>query len=149
MTLVDTLGGMKLAISAAISQAFKTPEARACAHARVQTCSRLTLRASHAQVIKLFALAQPAQLRQKLEQLQRDKKLGKVSKAAATEQALEVLTALKKLGDTARAAHRLHCRPYVIPDAWSARQLSEDEEAFLQTNMTDSLAAFEAVAAQA
>jgi hypothetical protein len=29
MTLVDTLGGVQLAISAAISNAFKTPEARA------------------------------------------------------------------------------------------------------------------------
>ena len=86
VTLVDKLSAVKLAVHAAISQAFKTPE-----------------------VIKLFALAQPKGLRERLAGLQRDKKLGKISKAAATEQALEILTALRKLGDT----------------------LTEDEDAFL------------------
>uniref|UniRef100_A0A672M477 Protein LZIC-like n=1 Tax=Sinocyclocheilus grahami TaxID=75366 RepID=A0A672M477_SINGR len=43
MTLVDELGGMQLAIQAAISQAFKTPE-----------------------VIRLFAKKQPGQLRTRL-----------------------------------------------------------------------------------
>lgn len=47
VTLVDSLGSMQLATQAAISQAFKTPE-----------------------VIKLFALKQPSQLRQRLDQLQ-------------------------------------------------------------------------------
>lgn len=111
---------MQLATQAAISQAFKTPE-----------------------VIKLFALKQPSQLRQRLDQLQvrnthrrpvgpfllvfrgrhflldqggplwmrrlrppppqqRDKTLGKISKAQAQQQGLEVLIALKRLGDKAR-----------------------------------------------
>ena len=102
MTLVDTLSGMKLAIQAAVSQAFKTPE-----------------------VIKLFALAQPAQLRHKLEQVQRDKRLGKLAKQVAEEQELEVLAALRRLGDP----------------------LSAEEQAFLQSNMTAAMAAFEAVSA--
>jgi hypothetical protein len=46
MTLVSELGGMRLAIQGAISEAFKTPE-----------------------VIKMFANKQPAQLRMKFEQL--------------------------------------------------------------------------------
>lgn len=75
------------------------------------------------QVIKLFALAQPAQLRQKLEQVQRDKRLGKLDKQLATEQELEVLAALRRLGDP----------------------LSAEEQAFLQSNMTAALAAFETV----
>ena len=68
----------------------------------------------------MFALKQPAQLRQRLEQLQarpriacrsqslhapdarllfcqRDKKLGKITKASATQQAMEVLAALQRL----------------------------------------------------
>lgn len=35
---------------------------------------------------------------------QRDKKLGKITKAAATQQAIEILAALQKLGDEVRAA---------------------------------------------
>ena len=47
---------MKLAVQAAISEAFKAPE-----------------------VIKLFALKQPKQLREHMEQIKRDKLLGKKS----------------------------------------------------------------------
>lgn len=133
VTLVDSLGSMQLATQAAISQAFKTPE-----------------------VIKLFALKQPSQLRQRLDQLQarftatsegggkqpllpaacarrmtppfrpppqRDKTLGKISKAQAQQQGLEVLIALKRLGD----------------------KLSDDELGFLQKHMTQSMAQFVAV----
>jgi hypothetical protein len=80
MTLVDHLGGMQLAISAAISNAFKTPEARTHACVTRARCAlrqvlfgRLSpprVRLLCVQVIKLFALKQPAQLRQRLEQLQ-------------------------------------------------------------------------------
>ena len=48
----------------------------------------------------MFALKQPAALRERLEQLQRDKKLGKITKAQAQQQGLEVLIALRRLGDT-------------------------------------------------
>lgn len=76
MTLVDQLNGMQLAIQAAISEAFKTPE-----------------------VIRMFAKKQPDQLRQKLAQMQRDVNLGKLSDAAYKQQGVEILTALKKLGE--------------------------------------------------
>eukprot|EP00794_Sanderia_malayensis_P015294 gene15294-16871_t len=76
MTLVDELSGMQLAIQAAISEAFKTPE-----------------------VIKLFAKKQPGQLRQRFLELQRDQSLGKISQSSYNQQAVEILTALKKLGE--------------------------------------------------
>jgi len=76
MTLVSELGGMRLAIQGAISEAFKTPE-----------------------VIKMFANKQPAQLRMKFEQLKEDLKLKRVTQGAHKAQAVEILTALKKLGE--------------------------------------------------
>eukprot|EP01098_Paradermamoeba_levis_P000188 TRINITY_DN101_c0_g1_i1.p1 TRINITY_DN101_c0_g1~~TRINITY_DN101_c0_g1_i1.p1 ORF type:complete len:189 (-),score=61.31 TRINITY_DN101_c0_g1_i1:89-655(-) len=76
MTLVDALGSVQLAIQAAVSQAFHTPE-----------------------VIKLFAKKQPGQLRQRLANLQRDVKLKTLSNEAYTQQAVEILSALKKLGE--------------------------------------------------
>lgn len=50
------------------------------------------------EILKLFALKQPAQLRERLSTLQRDHKLGKVTAAAYVAEAVEILTALKKLG---------------------------------------------------
>eukprot|EP01117_Protostelium_nocturnum_P002657 TRINITY_DN1345_c0_g1_i1.p1 TRINITY_DN1345_c0_g1~~TRINITY_DN1345_c0_g1_i1.p1 ORF type:complete len:204 (-),score=91.67 TRINITY_DN1345_c0_g1_i1:46-621(-) len=76
MTLVDAFGGVQLAIQAAVSSAFKTPE-----------------------VIKLFAKKDNSSLRQHLSSLQTQQKLGKISKDAYTQQAIEILTALKKLGE--------------------------------------------------
>eukprot|EP00753_Platysulcus_tardus_P022654 PLAT9864.1.p3 GENE.PLAT9864.1~~PLAT9864.1.p3 ORF type:complete len:191 (+),score=109.55 PLAT9864.1:1051-1623(+) len=76
MTLVDELGSVQLAIQAAISNAFKTPE-----------------------VIKLFARKQPDALRVRLTQLQRDKTLGKLDDASAAAASREVLLALQKLGE--------------------------------------------------
>jgi len=76
MTLVDEFGGMQLAIQAAVSEAFKTPE-----------------------VIKMFAKKDYNSLRQHLINLQTAVKLGKVTKEAYTTQAVEILTALKKLNE--------------------------------------------------
>ncbi|XP_057678053.1 protein LZIC isoform X2 [Corythoichthys intestinalis] len=76
MTLVDELSGMQLAIQAAISQAFKTPE-----------------------VIRLFAKKQPGQLRTRLAEMDRDVMVGKLSRGDYTQQKMEVLTALRKLGE--------------------------------------------------
>jgi len=77
MTLVDEFGTAQLAIQAAVSDAFKTPE-----------------------VIRMFAQKQPDQLRLRLAALQRDAKLksGGVSKDAFQRQAVEILVALKKMG---------------------------------------------------
>ncbi|XP_030838202.1 protein LZIC [Strongylocentrotus purpuratus] len=77
MSLVDQLSGIQLAIQAAISDAFKTPE-----------------------VIRLFAKKQPGQLRQRLADLQRDVKIGKASTLVYRQQGVEILTALRKLGET-------------------------------------------------
>jgi hypothetical protein len=81
VTLVDELSRIKLAIQAAISQAFQTPE-----------------------VIRLFAKKQPGQLRQRLTDLQRDQKMGKISGSTYTQQAVEILMALRKLGDKLTAS---------------------------------------------
>ena len=80
MTLVDQLNGMQLAIQAAISEAFKTPE-----------------------VIRMFAKKQPEQLRQKLFELERDYSLGKLLESVYKQQGVEILTALKKLGEPLKA----------------------------------------------
>jgi len=74
--LIDKLGAMQLAIQAAVSNAFQTPE-----------------------VIKMFAKKQPGQLRQRLEELKASVKLGRMSRDEMLQQAVEILAALKKLGE--------------------------------------------------
>lgn len=76
MTLVSSLGAVQLAIQGAIRGAFKTPE-----------------------IVSLFAKKQPGQLRQRLANIERDAKLGKIPESQATGQQVEILTALVKLGD--------------------------------------------------
>ncbi|CAM9707031.1 protein LZIC [Lethenteron reissneri] len=80
MTLVDDLGAMQLAIQAAISQAFQTPE-----------------------VIRMFARKQPGQLRTHMAQLERDVLVGKLPRDVYSLQKAETLMALRKLGDTLSA----------------------------------------------
>ncbi|XP_039250001.2 protein LZIC-like [Styela clava] len=98
ITLVDSVNAMQLAIQAAISEAFKTPE-----------------------VIKLFAKKEPGQLRTRLKEIDRDHKIGKVSKDAYTQIKLEILTAVKKLGS----------------------EISPEEEMFLSQCSGTSLSAFQ------
>jgi len=76
VTLVDSLGSVQIAIQAAISKAFKTPE-----------------------VIKMFAKKDKGKLRGRLGTIQMNLKLGKVTREQATNQMVEVLVALKKLGE--------------------------------------------------
>lgn len=83
MTLVDSFSAMQLAIQAAISQAFKTPE-----------------------VIQMFAKKQPDQLREKLSQIERDQKIGKIALDSYTQQKAEILSALQKLGESLTAAEQ-------------------------------------------
>eukprot|EP01126_Amoeba_proteus_P067136 TRINITY_DN9853_c0_g1_i7.p1 TRINITY_DN9853_c0_g1~~TRINITY_DN9853_c0_g1_i7.p1 ORF type:complete len:186 (-),score=52.90 TRINITY_DN9853_c0_g1_i7:191-748(-) len=75
-TLVGEFQAAKLALRAAVSQAFRTPE-----------------------VIRMFANQNNGQLRKRLEQLQRDVTLGKQSEADVLQEKLEILSALKKLGE--------------------------------------------------
>eukprot|EP01125_Pyxidicula_operculata_P008094 TRINITY_DN273_c0_g1_i6.p1 TRINITY_DN273_c0_g1~~TRINITY_DN273_c0_g1_i6.p1 ORF type:complete len:156 (+),score=44.37 TRINITY_DN273_c0_g1_i6:232-699(+) len=98
VSLVSQVGSLQLAIQAAISQAFKTPE-----------------------VVRMFATKNSGGMRQRLVDLERDKKLGKVSEGSATQQTVEILSALKKLGE----------------------KLSPEEESYLSSHMTEALASFE------
>lgn len=74
LSLVDRINAIQLAMQQAVSQAFRTPE-----------------------VIKLFAAKQPQQLRNRLSDLERDRRLGKVTEEMFVSARLEVLTALSKL----------------------------------------------------
>jgi cysteinyl-tRNA synthetase len=100
MSLVDELNRIQLAIQAAISDAFQTPE-----------------------VLRMFAKKQPGQLRDRLAQVQRDEKIGKLSRDVAALETVEILTALRKLGES----------------------LKPEEEAYLLANSTASLRQFERV----
>lgn len=77
MTLVSSLGQLKLAAAAAVAQAFKTPE-----------------------VIALFAAKEPAALRARLTRLAEDARLGRLAPPAHRAQSMEIVLALKKLGET-------------------------------------------------
>ncbi|XP_043222823.1 protein LZIC-like [Amphibalanus amphitrite] len=76
LSLVDQFGATQLAIQAAITEAFRTPE-----------------------IIGLFARRQPEGLRQRLSQLERDHRLGHLAEESFSQQRLEILSALKKLGE--------------------------------------------------
>ena len=73
--LTDDMMAMKSAIRAAISEAFNTPD-----------------------VIRMFASRRPDDLRQKLSELERDLKVGKVQEDVGIGQKCEILGALYKLG---------------------------------------------------
>uniref|UniRef100_A0A914UQW8 Beta-catenin-interacting ICAT domain-containing protein n=1 Tax=Plectus sambesii TaxID=2011161 RepID=A0A914UQW8_9BILA len=104
MTLVDDFSAMRMAVQAAISEAFKTPE-----------------------IIALFARKQPATLRLRLEELNRDYKIRKVGEQIYFDRKLEILTALKKLND----------------------HLNTEEEEFLTKHSTANMADFQLVASDA
>lgn len=76
MSLIDDINTVQIAIQQAVAQAFKTPD-----------------------VIRMFAAKQPQALRERLNELERDFKLGKVAKDKHKMVRKEILTALKKLGD--------------------------------------------------
>jgi len=83
LTLISELDSVQLAIQAAVSKAFRTPE-----------------------VIRLFAKKEPGQLRTRLANLERDAKLQRVPQAMYVQQAVEILTALKKLGEELSGAEQ-------------------------------------------
>lgn len=76
LTLVDEFGAAQLAIQAAISQAFNTPE-----------------------VIRLFATRNTNELRRKLAQLKADLENNIISRDMFNRQAMDVLTALKRMNE--------------------------------------------------
>jgi hypothetical protein len=100
MTLVSELGQLKLALRAAISNAFQTPE-----------------------VIRSFAAREPAALRTVLARLVQEHKLGRLQDAAYRSKALEVCFALKKLGEELTAEEK------ALLDSASAQQRKAFEAA--------------------
>jgi hypothetical protein len=98
MTLLDDFRRVQLAIRAAVSNAFQTPE-----------------------VIRLFAKKAPGQLRERLAEVARDHKLGRLSKEDYTQQAVEILSALKRL----------------------EQEITDEEKIFLAENMTKAMRDFD------
>jgi hypothetical protein len=145
MTLVSELGQFKLALQAAIKDAFKTPE-----------------------VIAMFAKREPAALRIRLAKLQEEAKLGRLAPALFKSQAVEVIVALKRLGEKVGHIPNDGCpgergdwreytdttTPCVAPrcdfsHAFPARlfphvQLTPEEQHFLDTASTEVKRQFEA-----
>lgn len=76
VTLVDELGAMQMATQLAISSAFKTPA-----------------------VIRMFGKREPDRLRNRLTEIDRELKIGKLSKDASERERGEVLSALRQLGE--------------------------------------------------
>jgi len=103
MTLVDSLNGLQLAIQAAISNAFQTPD-----------------------IIRLFAKKQPQQLRLKLTQLERDVKISSLSAEQVTRQKLEVLLALRKLGEELSSEENVFVDKHSTSDMRQFEQVSEE-----------------------
>lgn len=89
MTLVSSLAAVQMAVRAAISEAFRTPE-----------------------VIRLFAANEPAALRRRLEELDRDVKLGSLSPETAEQPVVEILTALTHLKEPLSAKERSYLRKH-------------------------------------
>eukprot|EP00762_Andalucia_godoyi_P000947 ANDGO_03838.mRNA.1 Protein LZIC len=104
LSLIDELGGIQLAIQAAVSNAFKTPE-----------------------VIKLFAKKEPNALRERWIQLQRDFKLGKLAQTDFSTFGAEVLSALKKLGEALTAEESEFLRANMTKELENFEIVSEDE----------------------
>ena len=77
MTLMTELGAMRLAIMAAINEAFKTPD-----------------------VIRMFNSKRTEELRNHLDKLKEDYHLKVITKSQYQEKAVEILTALKSLNET-------------------------------------------------
>ncbi|XP_002158224.1 protein LZIC [Hydra vulgaris] len=102
ITLVDEFNGIQIAIQAAISEAFKTPE-----------------------VIKMFAKKQPEQLRQKLSQLQLGISSGKLCGVFYQQQIVEILSALKKLGEVLTHSEEEYLRKNASAKLYQFSNVSE------------------------
>ncbi|CAE7476766.1 LZIC [Symbiodinium sp. KB8] len=87
MSLVSEFGAMRLALQAAIADAFQTPE-----------------------VIRLFARKEAPTLRVRLAAVDQDHKLGKISPDTYKSQTLEIIVALKKLGEELTADEKAFLR---------------------------------------
>lgn len=142
VTLLDTLARMRLAIQAAVSDAFKVcvyTWARAvAADVPVQT----------PEVIGMFTKKQPGQLRQRLLQLDQAVKLRKITPEAYNEQRVEVLAALGKLGEPLDAAEQRFLEQHMSRALRDFEQANNEIGAGTQTGLL-SLAAGQVKTAQA
>jgi len=93
MTLINEFGALQLAIQAAVSSAFSTPE-----------------------VVRMFASKNGGQLRARLTALQRDLRLGKLARDQYVLQSTEVLSALKKLGEALSAEEAAFLEENMTPN---------------------------------
>ncbi|UJR28390.1 hypothetical protein I4U23_009631 [Adineta vaga] len=88
-SLLDDVQRIQNAIKCAISQAFQTPE-----------------------VIRFFAKKQPVQLRNRLAEIERDTKVGKLNGAEGARQKREILDALRKLGESLTPEEEIYLKQY-------------------------------------
>ena len=134
MTLQSELEATRMAVRAAISESFKTPE-----------------------VIRMFAKKEPAALRRRLAEIDRDVKLGKLDFSTVSSQAAEILVALKKLGEPLEPKEEVRARPHTRLSSFiiiMCERLSPlascpalcTSQNFLAQHKSTSLADFEAVA---
>lgn len=91
MSLIDDVNRMQLAISAAISEAFRTPDVIRMFTRKEPGGRQLQTTLYHAHT---------GQLRQRLAQVERDAKINRLDPGVAAQQTVEILLALKKLGET-------------------------------------------------
>jgi len=89
LSLLDDVQRIQNAIKCAISQAFQTPE-----------------------VIRFFAKKQPVQLRNRLAEIERDTKIGKLNGIEGARQKKEILDALKKLGEILTHDEEIYLKQY-------------------------------------
>ena len=92
LTLVSELGSIKLALEAAVREAFKTPE-----------------------VIRLFARKEPTALRGRLARLGQENRLGHLADSTYRQQAVEVIVALKRLGEEVSWFSKHSCLSSIKP----------------------------------
>ena len=132
MTLQSELEATRMAVRAAISESFKTPE-----------------------VIRMFAKKEPAALRRRLAEIDRDVKLGKLDFSTVSSQAAEILVALKKLGEPLEPKEEVRARPHgshpFLLLCANASPLAScpalcTSQNFLAQHKSTSLADFEAIA---
>ncbi|CAF0925856.1 unnamed protein product [Adineta ricciae] len=88
-SLLDDVQRIQNAIKCAISQAFQTPE-----------------------VIRFFAKKQPVQLRNRLAEIERDIKVGKLNAGEGARQKREILDALRRLGETLTPDEEVYLKQY-------------------------------------
>ncbi|CAF0741841.1 unnamed protein product [Adineta steineri] len=116
LSLLDEVQRIQNAIKCAISQAFQTPE-----------------------VIRFFAKKQPVQLRNRLAEIERDTKVGKMNAGEGARQKKEILDALKKLGETLTGEEEIYLKQY--SDSGNANFAKMNDSSDVNVNALSAVAA--------